>query len=407
MLARLAVVLLVLAGLAILFVLLRPAPAPQVRTVVCEEAAGEAPRLRLEPILSGFEVPTSVVSAYDGSGRLFVTEKGGSVWIVEDGEVQGERFLDLRDRVTTDGEEGLLDLAFHPNYLANGRFFAFYSSTGAPRSVVAEFRASGNQADPEGRVLLEIPQDGASPLHKGGQLQFGPDGYLYISVGDGGTGPEDAQDLGNLRGVVLRIDVDGVEPYGVPRDNPFVGPDGAQGEIWAYGFRNPWRFSIDYCTGRVFVADVGEARFEEIDLVEAGGNYGWPVMEASHCLDETVRQCGAYRFEPPIYEYAHLSIDPDGGNSIIGGYVYRGGLLPELLGRYLFADFTSGRVWTLTETEGEDSAGRYLYWNGEEVFQDDQRFTSFGEGEDGELYLVSAPSGILSRIVVEEPLVEE
>jgi glucose/arabinose dehydrogenase len=403
LLGLLALVLLLLLAVTV-WRLARP---QQFSTVVCSEAAaGDAPRVHLETVASGFAVPVFVTAAGDGSGRLFVVEKGGLVRIVKDGMITAEPFLDLSQEVTTAGEEGLLSIAFHPNYRRNGRFFAFYSARGSPRSVVAEFSAAadGNYAEPEGRVLLEVAQTEGLSIHKGGQLQFGPEGYLYISIGDGGEWPNDkVQDLAYLHGKIARIDVDAGNPYRVPRDNPFTGVAGARGEIWAYGFRNPWRFSVDPCGGRVFVADVGEASYEEINLVEPGGNYGWPLMEGKGCLPGApYRQCGEKRFELPIYDYPHLALDPEGGNSVIGGYVYRGGGFPLLAGRYLFADFTSGRLWTLTQSEAKDSAGSYTLWRPERVLEEDERFTSFGEGEAGELYLLSASSGRLFQLVPEE-----
>ncbi len=408
---------LALLGLALLALLLvlRPVAGPQrAERLDCETAAaGEAPALRLEPVLTGLEVPVFASHAGDGSGRLFVVEKAGLVRVLDGGELQGEPFLDLRGRVGTVAEEGLLSLAFHPRYRDNGRVFAFYSHPERPASVVAEFSAPpGQRADPVGRVLLEIPQTAGVPLHKGGQLGFGPDGYLYVSVGDGSEWPRGsarAQDLGDLRGKILRLDVGSGAPYRLPWGNPFRRVGDARGEVWAYGFRNPWRFSVDACSGRVFVADVGEARFEAVYLAEAGGNYGWPVMEADRCMsavpdrpDLSRDACGEHRFLWPIHAYPHLWLDPGGGNSVIGGYVYRGRRLPALAGRYLFADFSSGRVWTLTETEAEDAAGPYPLWRAEEVYHDDQRFTAFGEDEDGELYLMSASTGVLFRIALEE-----
>lgn len=362
------------------------------------QTLGDAPHLRLEPVVSGLTSPVYVTHAGDSSSRLFIVERTGTVRILAP-ELLPEPFLDIRDEVTVLGEEGLLSMAFHPDYQRNGRFFVFYSAKGEPRSVVAEYSVSTDpdRADPKGRVLLEIPQLEGSHVHKGGQLQFGPDGYLYIAIGDGGEVSGDrAQDLSSLNGKLLRINVDKGELYAVPEDNPFVDVEGVRAEVWAYGFRNPWRFSVDSCTGRVFVGDVGEGEREEINLVEPGDNYGWPLMEGERCARGEADEWCEGGFTLPIHHYAHLALDPDGGNSVIGGYIYRGRRFPSLAGRYLFADFSSGRIWTLTETEVEN----HTHWESEEVFEDDIRFVSFGEGEDGALYVLSAaPEQALFRLI--------
>lgn len=402
-------------GLALLLALatlLRPGPSgpPRAAALDCQTvAAGDAPPLRLEPVVGGLEVPLFAAHAGDGSGRLFVVEKGGLVRVLEGGALQDEPFLDLRDRVSTVAEEGLLSIAFHPRFASNGRVFAFYSLRERPASVIEEFRAPrGGPAEPVGRVLLEIPQSADTHVHRGGQLAFGNDDFLYASVGDGSVWPQGsarAQDLGDLRGSLLRLNVDSGAPYRVPRGNPWRRVAGSRPEIWAHGFRNPWRFSVDPCTGRIFLADVGEARFEAIYLAEAGANYGWPVMEANHCMSLDPQRasaprerCGEARFARAVHSYPHLQLDPSGGNSVIGGRVYRGRRLSGLAGRYLFADFSSGRIWTLSETVLKDAAGSYREWQADEVYRDDQRFTAFGEDEDGELYIMSASSGTLYQL---------
>jgi glucose/arabinose dehydrogenase len=362
--------------------------------------SGAAPGVALEPVASGFSAPLYVAHAGDGSKRLFVVEKNGLIRVLDQGKVLDEAFLDVSDMIVTVGEQGLLSMAFHPDYAENGRFFVYYSATGEPRSVIAEYRVSDNpdRAGPEGRVILEVPQP-PTAIHKAGQLQFGPDGYLYIGLGDGGAASH-AQDLGSLLGKILRIDIDVADagngaPYRLPPDNPFLGVDAARGEIWAYGLRNPWRFSFDMCTTRLFAGDVGAGGYEEVNLVEAGNNYGWAMMEANTCTDlgSSSGRCDETSFTKPLHAYAHLQLDPAGGKSIIGGYVYRGSDFPALAGRYLFADLVSSRIWTLTESE----AG---LWERDEVWQRaGTAIVSFGEDEKGELYVVSINNGTLERVV--------
>jgi glucose/arabinose dehydrogenase len=376
-------------------------------------ASGAAPEINLELVASGLTTPVLVTHAGDGSGRLFAVERNGLVRIIEDGEALAEPFIDISDLTVTEGEQGLLGLAFHPQYAENGRFFVYYSAAGEPRSVIAEYRVREehpNRAYDEGRVVLEVPQP-PSPLHKAGQLKFGPEGYLYIALGDG-RAEWQAQSVADLLGTIVRIDVDGGDPYRIPNDNPLVDPASrqrieaeqadnphlnlaaARGEIWAYGLRNPWRFSFDRCTGRLFVGDVGEITYEEINLIEPGRNYGWPIMEGPECHGERLELCAQNVFDKPIHAYPHLNLDPEGGGgrAVVGGYVYRGREFPELVGRYFFADLTSGRIWALSE----DPA-----WRVDEVFQrDGSTFVSFGEDEVGELYLVSINSGTIERIVV-------
>jgi glucose/arabinose dehydrogenase len=378
----------------------------------CEPPSFEVSPLHLEPVIGGLNFPVYVTHAGDGSGRLFVVEKDGLIRIIEGGQILAEPFVDIRDQVATTGEQGLLSIAFHPGYQANGRFFMFYSDRESSSSLVVEYLVAEddpNQAEPEGRVLLRVPQDEDMPFHRAGQMQFGPDGYLYVAIGDGGGYPApQAQDLSSLYGSILRLDVDRGDPYAIPADNPFVGVAEVREEIWAYGFRNPWRFSIDPCTGQLFVGDVGEQRYEEVNLVEPGVNYGWPVAEASHCMERADGACGLERFGKPIFEYAHASIDPSGGNAVIGGYIYRGTSFPELVGHYLVADFSSGRIWALSKVEAWDVAGHYSFWKPKEVAHQAENLASFGVDEDGELYALGFVSGTLFRVVPErnplEPL---
>ena len=373
-----------------------PAGQPRVAGLAAEMCSptdpGFAGGIRIEPVAQGLAKPVHAAHANDGSGRLFVAEKAGRIRIVKDGVLLPEPFLDIRDRVLsedsgrTGDEQGLLGLAFHPGYAGNGRLFVNYTALEDGRTIVAEYRGGRdpNSVDrTSGRVILEIGQ--WCRAHNGGHLQFGPDGYLYIGVGDGACqrdGGGIAQNLGSLRGKVLRLDVDTGTPYGIPPGNPFVGREGVRPEIFAYGFRNPWRFSFDRCDGRLFLGDVGAEHWEEIDLISSGGNYGWPILEGTHCYPPNA-VCDARGLVPPIAEYGHPGFDGDGGNGVVGGHVYRGRRLPQLAGHYLFADFFSTRVWSLTPSPSSPTA-----WMRRELLRLGFPVSSFGEGEDHELYLV-------------------
>jgi len=342
-------------------------------------AAPSAPQVRLQPVLRGLDQPVYVTHAGDRSGRLFVVEQGGLIRVARGGQVRPTPFLDLRRRVVAGGEMGLLSVAFHPRYAANGRCFVNYTSQEGEhlKTVIAEYRVSAadpDVANPAERVLLEIPQPFRN--HNGGLNLFGPDGMLYIGMGDGGSAGDpfnNGQRLDTLLGKLLRLDVDG-SGIRVPSDNPFVGRAGARPEIWAWGLRNPWRFSFDRATGRLFVADVGQNAIEEIDLVERGGNYGWNIMEGSRCF--RAPDCETTGLRLPIAEYTH-----EQGCSVTGGYVYRGSRIRELAGRYLFGDYCSGRLWALTEAPG----GR---WSTSLLLDTGVRISSFGEDQDGEIYVV-------------------
>jgi glucose/arabinose dehydrogenase len=338
------------------------------------------PAVSLQLVAEGLTAPVALTYAPDGSGRLFIADQAGTVRVIgADGRLLPEPFLDVRNKmVRLNGdydERGLLGLAFHPNYRANGRFFVYYSAplrVGAPgnwdhTSHVSEFRVSGvdaNRADPNSeRVLMQVDQPQSN--HNAGTLAFGPEGFLYISLGDGGAaddvgvghvpdwytrnGGGNGQDTTqNLLGSILRIDVDGGNPYGIPRDNPFVGQNAGLDEIFAYGFRNPYRFSFDMGGKRqMFVGDAGQALYEEVSIVERGGNYGWNVKEGTHCFsteDPTAppatcpnRDAEGDPLIDPIIEYSHAQ----GGLVVVGGYVYRGEAIPALRGVYLFGDWSS------------------------------------------------------------------
>ncbi len=353
-----------------------------------------------EPVVEGFERPVYVADPDDGSGRLFVVEQGGRILIVRDGAVAPDPFLDIVDRVETSGaEQGLLSVAFDPDYATNGRFFVGYTGLN-DRNVVSRFTVSADnrdRADPESeRILIDV--DDPYPNHNGGLVLFGPDGYLYAGLGDGGAGgdpEENGQDLGALLGKILRLDVSGefdpdVPPYRIPDGNPFVDQDGAAPEIWAFGLRNPWRFSFDRETGDLFIGDVGQSAWEEVSYQPAssrgGENYGWNLLEGTHCYPEG-ESCDPTGTVLPVAEYGH-----DLGVSVTGGYVYRGESIPDLLGVYLYADYGTGLVWGL----GRDGSGA---WITSEPIESGLTITSFGEDARGELYITSF-DGVLYRIVV-------
>jgi glucose/arabinose dehydrogenase len=355
-------------------------------------------KLNLELVASGLYRPLYLTHAGDGSGRLFVVEQTGVIRVVKDGGLLPEPFLDIRERVELGDrphtEQGLLGLAFHPDYADNGRFFINYTRRGDGDTVIAEYRVSEdpNVADPMSeRVILLAEQPGKD--HNGGQLEFGPEGYLYIGLGDGRSSGDplgNGQKLDTLLGKVLRIDVDRGAPYAIPSDNPFMGRAGVRGEIWAYGLRNPWRFSFDRQTGRLFLGDVGQDHWEEINLVVKGGNYGWNVMEGRHCF-QPPEGCDRRALLLPITELAHR---PYGAYAIIAGYVYRGKRFAELRGRFFFGDWSMGRIWSLRETALHQ-------WEREELIKTSFHISSFGEDEEGELYVVDYSQGALYRIALE------
>ena len=378
--------------MALLLALAACGPNPATAQDDPEGAPSESPRLQLIEVATGLQSPTAIVNAGDGSGRLFVLEQPGRIRVIEDGQLLAEPFLDIGGEISSGGEQGLLGLAFHPRYDENGRFFINYTDP-AGDTVVAEYRVSSadpNRADAGSeRVVLRVPQPYRN--HNGGGLAFGPDGYLYISLGDGGAGgdpEENGQDLGTLLGSLLRIDVDSGDPYGIPEDNPFVDEEDARPEIWAYGLRNPWRFSFDRDTGDLWIADVGQNVWEEINFQDAasngGENYGWDVMEGAHCF-EPESGCDTGGLVLPVLEYDH-----DQGCSVTGGYRYRGSKIPGLEGTYLFGDYCSGQIW------GASGAG--VDWTSQPLLSSGIRISAFGEDETGELYVADHRAGTVYRI---------
>lgn len=348
----------------------------------------ETPHIRLNPFASGFKAPVAL--ADDGTGRIFIVEQEGRICKAQDGKPSTDVYLDISSKVFFQGECGLLCMVFHPDFAKNGRLFVNYDTKGQDgkiQTVVSEFKTDPKSDTVDAgseRVILKVDQP--FPNHKGGQLVFGKDGMLYIGFGDGGAGGDPGnrgQNLGVLLAKILRIDVDHKQPYAIPADNPFVGKEGALPEIWAYGVRNPWRFSMDRETGQFYCGEVGQNKWEEVDILEKGKNYGWSAREAFHDF-KPERANGP--MTDPIKEYPHA----DGNNSITGGYVYRGKNFPELQGIYIYGDFGSGRIWGLK-------------WDGKALALDAElmhpsiHMSAFGEDSEGELYVIDY-GGAIYRI---------
>ena len=370
-------------------------------------------------VANGIAFPADIQNARDGSGRLFFVQQTGQIRVRKNGAMLPTPFLDVSDlssdpTVLGNGERGLLGLAFHPDYRNNGYFYVNYTRNPDGATVVARYSRSAidpDVADAQSAVeLLTIAQPYAN--HNGGALRFGPDGFLYIGMGDGGSGndPQNyAQDLTSLLGKMLRIDVNattGQLPYGIPPDNPFVGSPqpGVRAEIWAYGLRNPWRFSFDRVAGDLFIGDVGQGAREEVDFVRAGTaggmNFGWRVMEGTQCTNlGGGPPCNDPGFTPPIVDYDHGQ-----GCSVTGGYAYRGRAVPELIvanppasgqlfsGVYVYGDYCRGTIWRISATATGGVSNSVLLPSGLLI-------TTFGEDEDGELYVADARGAKIYRLV--------
>ena len=372
--------LLVAAGVPIAGVLLLAAfAAPERESSRTRDAAGAA--LRLVPIVtSGLESPLHLTVAPGETNRLYVVEQAGRIRVIENGRLLDEPFLDIRSRVLSGGEQGLLSVAFHPQYEENRRLYVNYTDVNGDTRIHEFAATEDGVARGTRREVLAVDQPYSN--HNGGHLAFGPDGFLYVGLGDGGSGgdPEDnAQDLGTLLGKMLRIDPrggGGGRPYGVPSDNPFVGREEARPEVWAFGLRNPWRYSFDAETGDLWIGDVGQDSREEIDVQAArstgGENYGWDAFE------------GSLPFEPPfpgdtvgpVYDYGR-----DRGGTVIGGYVYRGSAIPALRGAYLFGDLFNPQIRMLVPSK---RGFRHL-----DLGVRVDNLVSFGQDQAGELYLLS------------------
>lgn len=378
----------IVAVLTLALVLILTAAAPAVAGV------GGLADLELIPLASGLS--NIVAISHAGDGRLFLVDQTGFVRVYDGTSVLPTPFLDVSALISFGFEQGLLSIAFHPDYATNGLFYVFYSDV-ATEPVIARYEVSvdPNVADPTSGVTL------LNPFHFGGHygshLQFGPDGYLYFTLGDGGQQQDPecrAQNLSLLQGKMMRIDVDqnvGVPPFhGIPPDNPFVGAGDPPDEVWAIGFRNPWRFSFDRLTGDLFIADVGQNTREEVSFQPAGSpggeNYGWKVMEGTFCFDPDpidpdcpagVASCFDPSYTPPIIEYDHGS----GDCSITGGYLYRGSREPALAGHYVYGDWCTGNLWAASESGGT--------WTSELLTPSLPGVTTFGEGVDGEIYVTA------------------
>ncbi len=365
------------------------------------------PDIQLVMIADDINSPVAITHAKDGSSRVFVLEQQGVIRVIDNQQLQTQAFLDIRHKVKSRGEKGLLGLAFHPRYKQNGRFFLNYTADrNGLTTVIAEYRI-----DKHGIVntaneisLFEVKQPWGN--HNGGHLAFGPDGYLYIGMGDGGSANDphnNGQDLSTLLGSILRIDVDTPSnklPYTIPADNPFVNNKKARPEIWAYGLRNPWRFSFDRATGQLYAADVGQDDVEEINIIEKGKNYGWRIMEGSICTPGVAKKCNTKGLSLPIYSYGH-----DIGRAITGGYVYRGSQFPALCGTYLYGDFVNQAIWGIRYHQGKITTHKTLFESRPmlrliiDYFADDGLLIStFGEDEAGELYVAAYQSGRIYHI---------
>ena len=364
-------------------------------TLLCLSSPARA-AIQLTPVVtSGIANAVFVGNAGDGSNRLFIEQQNGRISVLQPNSSTPTTFLDISAKVLFNGEQGLLGLAFHPLYSVNGRFFVFYTRAGDGTIVVSEFKVSaGNRdvANPTEKVVLTIPHP-TNTNHNGGMMAFGPDGFLYIGVGDGGGGndpPNNAQNVNALLGKILRIDINPTDtglPYASPSTNPFFGATPGLDEIFALGVRNPWRFSFDRLTGQPWLGDVGQSTREEVDIIVNGGNYGWRVYEGFFCTNNDPTLCTPTNYTLPIFDYATHS---NGRCSITGGYVYRGsgGALPS--GTYVYGDYCSGEI---------------LAWDGSAqslLLDTTMNISSFGEDEQGELYVVNL-GGTLSRIVSAAP----
>lgn len=355
-----------------------------------------------------FNVPIQVTHAGDGSGRLFVVQRDGKIMLVKNNQVQAQAFLDVSSLVVNNGEQGLLGLAFHPNYPTSPYFYINYTRKSDGDTVIARYTITANPdiADPaSASILLTINQPYTN--HNGGQLFFSPlDGYLYIGMGDGGSGGDPhnfAQDLNSLLGKMLRLDVDSASPYAIPPDNPYVDIPGLD-EIWASGLRNPWRFSFDRLTGDLYIGDVGQNAWEEVSYQAAatpgGLNFGWRCREGMHDYNFQP-SCQSLTLTEPVAEYSHSL-----GCSVSGGFVYRGAAFPGLVGHYFYADYCSGRIWSFYQV----SSNPLTFSTPELELDTSLNISSFGEDEQGEIYFVDLNGSVrqlvqLAPFAAYQPLV--
>ncbi|MGV8880486.1 MAG: PQQ-dependent sugar dehydrogenase [Sphingobacteriaceae bacterium] len=353
--------------------------------------------LKVQKIIGDFGALTDMV--FPGNGEMWVTEQDGKIWAIKDGQRSPVPIMDLGSKIVKlhNGyeERGLLGITLHPDFKTNKKFYVFYSRPAESKSfnhtaVVAEYKLSQQgQIDPQsGKIILTLDEPDGN--HNGGCLKFGPDGYLYISFGDGGGQHDQHGEIGNgqnlntLLGKILRIDINTDEPYKIPADNPFVAKPNVKPEIWAYGFRNPYRFSFDKVSKQLFAGEVGQDLWEEIDIVKKAGNYGWKIVEGTHCHNNNNtpdNNCDVKGIIMPIDEYSHSV-----GVSVMGGYVYNGNKIPMLKSKYIFADWT-GPVFYLQNAGAKWSRGRITL----QSFPDNAKITGINEDLDGELYLLTNP----------------
>ena len=348
--------------------------------------------IRVETVATGLSSPVFLTSPANDQ-RLFVVEQVGRIRIIQNGQLLETPFLDIRSRVLSGGERGLLSMVFHPNYATNGFFYVNFTDQPGGHTRVERFTVTAGSPNvanaASSKLIIAINQPFSN--HNGGQLAFGADGKLYIGMGDGGSGGDPlnhGQDRSTLLGDLLRIDIDAGDPYAIPADNPYAGSTQFRPEIWAYGLRNPWRFSFDRTDGVIYIADVGQNQYEEINAVsatQAGVNYGWRTMEGAHCYNTT--NCTTTGLQQPVHEYTHAD-----GCSITGGYVYRGSRIPGLVGHYLYSDYCTGflKSFKLVNRAATD----HRTWN----IGDIGSVLSFGQDASGELYILTS-NGRVSRII--------
>ena len=354
-----------------------------------EVASEPIARIQVTEALGGmtFTQPVALIFPEDSAETGYIVEQSGRILSVSvvNGSWSATESLNIEDRVNDRGrEEGLLGLALDPDFKSNGHMYVYYTAAGPRRAVVSRF----GLGDPNSEtVILEVPQPYSN--HNGGSLAFGPDGFLYIGLGDGGSAGDpklNGQNTGTLLGSIVRIDVsrtDTLGTYAIPGDNPFVGVGGARPEVWAYGLRNPWRFTFDRLTGELWAADVGQNEREEVNVIKAGLNYGWNIMEGSMCYKSRGNECNQDGLEAPVVEYGHTN-----GCSVTGGYVYRGISFDWLTGRYLYGDFCSGKIWSFDPVTNHSV----------EMFDTRLKISSFAEDSDGELYVLSLDGGVYKFI---------
>ncbi|WP_316828710.1 PQQ-dependent sugar dehydrogenase [Pedobacter miscanthi] len=363
----------------------------QKKTTIKKEAPIPAISVGVEVIASGIQAPTAIV--FPDHEQAWVTEQSGKIRVVKGGKLLDEPLIDLKEKMVKLNrgyeERGLLGIALHPEFKANKKIYLYYDIPSVQKSnhtgVLAEYKLSANGVKIEEvseRIILTIEEPDGN--HNGGCLQFGPDGYLYVSFGDGGgQGDEhgkigNGQDMNTWHGKILRIDINTETGYKVPKDNPFMGKENIKPEIYAYGFRNPWRFSFDKATGRLFAGDVGQSTWEEVDIVKKGGNYGWRLMEGTHCYNPD-KGCEIKDMIAPITEYHHSE-----GVSVTGGYVYNGTKNQQIKGKYIFADWT-GKGYYLKPSGNKWTRGKLFFTN----IADNAKITAFGEDPSGELYMLT------------------